>query len=410
MSTLKTTVDQVIARIPAVKGRGEEAAKQALVLPIIAALGYDIWNPDEVRPEYGADFVLSKRNGQQEKVDYAIVINDAPRIFIEAKSLDVSLDDPAATGQLARYFNSTTTVTLGILTNGLEWRFYTDCTQPNMMDSRPFHVSKLDAIDQGLEVFDYFIKSSFNPESIRKLATDILFTAKISEILKRELDLQDRDPSEALVRWVLGQEEVYTESRVTAAVVDRFRPIVKNGLTSVYRSIVRRSLTAMDSAAGEKIPPPPAVTLPPDPQVIPSFQTGIKIKTTEDELKAFAVIKGVFDTNFNGAQIFDPSQRKMDTAKIDFKDTEGYFGVYINKPAWWICRIVLETKTKWVGFDFSADKIDQARGLIPTNLTVLESSAMASLRVQVNSADDLHVLRDVIMLAIKSLLDSKPRS
>ena len=87
MSNLKTTVDQVMGRIAAVKGRGEETTKQALILPIITALGYDIYNPDEVRPEYGADFVLQKRNGQQEKVDYAILLNGAPRIFNEAKAL-----------------------------------------------------------------------------------------------------------------------------------------------------------------------------------------------------------------------------------------------------------------------------------------------------------------------------------
>ena len=412
MSNLKTTVDQVMGRIAAVKGRGEETTKQALILPIITALGYDIYNPDEVRPEYGADFVLQKRNGQQEKVDYAILLNGEPRIFIEAKALDVSLDDPSAPGQLSRYFNSTPTVTLGILTNGLEWRFYTDCTAPNMMDTRPFHIAKFDSLDQGLEVFDYFMKSAFNHESIRKLATDILFTAKIAEILRRELDLQDRDPSEALVRWVLSQEEIHTETRVTAAVVERFRPIVKNGLTSVTRSIVRRSLSAMDSAAAERVIPasPPAIAEPLQAAPAAAAAQGENgIITTENELKGFAIMKQVFDANFAGATVFDPSLRKEDSARLEYKDTSAYFGVYLNKPAWWVARLICEQKTKWIGFNLEGEKIEKAKALIPAGFTQLEASSTANLRVQINSIEDLKAMSELIKFALAATIDTLKR-
>ena len=46
----------------------EEAAKTALVMPFIQALGYDVFNPSEVIPEYTADVGTKKG----EKVDYAI--------------------------------------------------------------------------------------------------------------------------------------------------------------------------------------------------------------------------------------------------------------------------------------------------------------------------------------------------
>ena len=57
---LKSVVEQINARIPATRGRGEEATKQALILPLLSALGYDIWNPAEVCPEYEADFAIRK--------------------------------------------------------------------------------------------------------------------------------------------------------------------------------------------------------------------------------------------------------------------------------------------------------------------------------------------------------------
>ena len=52
----------------------EEATKQSLVIPFIRDLGYDIYNPAEVVPEYTAD--LDTKKG--EKVDYAILKDAAP--------------------------------------------------------------------------------------------------------------------------------------------------------------------------------------------------------------------------------------------------------------------------------------------------------------------------------------------
>src|SRR5438128_2356332 len=109
---IKETAERILNRVEAVTGRGEEATKQALVLPMIEALGYDIWHPAEVCPEYEADFAI-KKAGQKEKVDYAIFINGVARIYIEVKQYKTNLNDHQ--GQLSRYFNATPTVSLGIL-------------------------------------------------------------------------------------------------------------------------------------------------------------------------------------------------------------------------------------------------------------------------------------------------------
>jgi hypothetical protein len=44
----------------------EEATKNAFIMPFIQALGYDVFNPIEVMPEYTADLGIKKG----EKVDY----------------------------------------------------------------------------------------------------------------------------------------------------------------------------------------------------------------------------------------------------------------------------------------------------------------------------------------------------
>jgi len=46
----------------------EEMTKQSLILPFIQVLGFDVYNPLEIAPEYIADFGLKKG----EKVDYAV--------------------------------------------------------------------------------------------------------------------------------------------------------------------------------------------------------------------------------------------------------------------------------------------------------------------------------------------------
>ena len=89
LEKLKLVSSQVIGRILSVRGRGEEATKQALVLPMLDALGYDIWNPTEVCPEYEADFAV-KKAGQKEKVDLAISIGGVPKIYLEVKSIDAA--------------------------------------------------------------------------------------------------------------------------------------------------------------------------------------------------------------------------------------------------------------------------------------------------------------------------------
>ena len=60
----------------------EEATKQALILPFIQMLGYAIYDPTEVVPEFTADVGTKKG----EKVDYAILQDGRPVLLIECKT------------------------------------------------------------------------------------------------------------------------------------------------------------------------------------------------------------------------------------------------------------------------------------------------------------------------------------
>jgi hypothetical protein len=82
---------------------GEESTKMALIVPFLSALGYDVYDPSEVMPEYVADFA-TKKAGQFEKVDYALATNGNIVMIIEAKARDKKAQ--AHDGQLRKYFNS----------------------------------------------------------------------------------------------------------------------------------------------------------------------------------------------------------------------------------------------------------------------------------------------------------------
>ena len=58
----------------------EEATKNAFIMPIITALGYDVFNPFEVVPEMDCDLT---RKG--DKIDYAIKKDGRTILLIECK-------------------------------------------------------------------------------------------------------------------------------------------------------------------------------------------------------------------------------------------------------------------------------------------------------------------------------------
>ena len=114
----------------------EEATKHAFVMPFLKALGYDVFNPSEVVPEFISDIGLKKG----EKIDYAIMLNGTPAILVECKhwTQNLNLHD----GQLLRYFH-VSKAKFGMLTNGIIYRFYSDLVSENKMDEKPFFNSSI---------------------------------------------------------------------------------------------------------------------------------------------------------------------------------------------------------------------------------------------------------------------------
>lgn len=146
----------------------EEATKTALILPMISALGYDIFNPYELIPEMDCDL---SRGG--DKVDYAISIDGSIKIIIECKHHTCNLSAHAP--QLMKYY-AASEAKCGILTNGIEYWFYSDTVKQNIMDNEPFF--KFNILEMGNDIIEelyMFSKDRFNDDAIQGyiLETDL---------------------------------------------------------------------------------------------------------------------------------------------------------------------------------------------------------------------------------------------
>ena len=174
----------------------EEATKTSFVLPFIQMLGYDIFDPAEVVPEFTAD-IGTKKN---EKVDYALIKDGCATVLIECKRYGSSLSSDVVS-QLLRYFH-VTEARIGILTDGITYRFYSDLDQENVMDPRPFfEFNMLDYTDAQVRELKRFTKEEFDKSQIIGAARELRYLSEIKRLLAREL----ANPSDEFVKFVIRQ-------------------------------------------------------------------------------------------------------------------------------------------------------------------------------------------------------------
>lgn len=203
----------------------EETTKQSLIIPFIQLLGYDVFNPLEVKPEYSAEF--AKKKGA--RVDYAIFREDDPLIFFETKPVTEKLEK--YNSQLAYYFNSTHQLRLAVLTNGLDYYFFTDLNVTNVMDDSPFfRFNILSISNDSVDILNQIRKENFNTKSIFEIAEELVYKKDLDAAIARLL----KDPTNEFIRFILKEISI---SRITATVLDKFRPMVRQSILDAVEQI-----------------------------------------------------------------------------------------------------------------------------------------------------------------------------
>ncbi len=295
----------------------EEATKNAFIMPFLQSLGYDVFDPREVVPEFISDIGLKKG----EKIDYAIFKDGNVTILVECKHWRENLD--IHDGQLLRYFH-VSKAKFGLLTNGITYRFYSDLVEPNKMDEKPFlDFNITDIKENQIEELKKFHKSIFDSESIVNTASELKYTNELKQLFHKELS----NPSPEFVKHFAKQ--VYP-SNISTKILDLFTNLTKKSIQQYISDLITERLkvaltkedetTKAQEIANKEF----------------SKDDSSKVVTTEEELEGFMIVKSIL-------------RQKVELSRITQRDAQSYFAILLDdnnrKP---ICRLYLGNK-KFIG-------------------------------------------------------------
>ena len=308
----------------------EEATKTAFILPFIqSVLGYDVFNPTEVIPEFTADVGIKKG----EKVDYAIAKDGNIQILIECKKIGDELNIKHAS-QLYRYFG-VTTAKIAVLTNGQIYKFYTDLDSQNRMDEKPFLVLDICEIDEHvIPELEKLTKPAFDVDSIVSSAGELKYVGQIRRIIAQQL----KEPDDEFVRFFVAR--VY-DGPITQRIREQFAPLtlkaIKQYLNDQINDRLKNELSQRNKQHAHDTQPDNTA----DHASTNDSDDGVV--TTLEEIEGFNIVKAIVRSS-------------VEASRIAARDTKSYFGILLDdnnrKP---ICRLHFNRAQKYIGI-FDVDK------------------------------------------------------
>lgn len=283
----------------------EEATKNAFVMPFLQILGYDVFNAAEVIPEYIADWAAKKG----EKVDYTIKVGPQTVMLIECKQVGDNLD-ASKESQLANYFHHVQECNIGVLTNGIIYKFYTDLNAENIMDTEPFFVFDFGGLKEGhISKLEMFSKANITKTDV--INSDIIKIRNYSatvEVLRREF----ANPSEEWVKFITKQLPFIKKS--TEAVIEEFREHIKKAVIQFEQDFFDAQIARLKETTQAQ---------PTEQQAKPA-ETIIEkssIVTTVEEMQALAIVKSIL-------------YKMIPPEKIVLRDSENYCDVSFATTGW----------------------------------------------------------------------------
>lgn len=333
-------------RIPQIKTKlsTEESTKNSLIMPLLNILGYNVFDPTEVNPEYTADFGVKTK----EKVDYAILKDGQPIMLIECKPCTMTLGNKQAS-QLYRYF-SVCDAKIGILTNGLEYYFYTDLDEANKMDKKPFLTINLEALtEDNITQLAKFQKESFDTKLIITQGQRMREVGDLVKLLQDEID----SPSEDFVRFITKK---FYDGVVNQKIVEKYRPMIKAAFSQIIANRLNTKVQALQQSIDTDI------------QTVESSDTkNDGIVTTEEEILGFAIVRAI-------------GMKVVPVERIQMRDAKSYCAILFDnnnrKP---IVRMHFNSPTTKYVSTFNKEgketkqKVDNVYGLYGLQDQILEA-------------------------------------
>lgn len=318
----------------------EEATKNAFVMPFINnVLGYDVFDPTEVIPEFICDIGTKKG----EKIDYAILKNGEIQMLIECKKIGEPLNVNHAS-QLFRYFH-VTNARISILTNGQCYKFFTDLEAPNKMDEKPFlEIDLLDIDETVIPELKKLTKSAFDIDSIISAAGELKYVSLIKKILHAQMS----NPEDDFVKFFASR--VY-DGILTQKVRDNFASLTKKAASQYVNAQINERLKS--AMSGSQAPLQDLSNISEERESVKESKDEPDIITTMDELEGYHIVKAIVRT------VIEPQ-------RINHRDTKSYFGILIDdnnrKP---LCRLHFNRNQKYIGlFDLEKNETRHAIGSV----------------------------------------------
>lgn len=297
----------------------EEATKNALIMPFINALGYDVFNPLEVVPEFVADVGVKKG----EKVDYAIIQDNKPVILIECKKIDdKSLDIKKHATQLIRYF-SVTEAKFIILTNGVVYKFFSDIEETGKLDSNPFFTFNLaNYKETQVEQLKNFSKENFDIQSAFANASDLKYIQQFVDVLT----LEYQNPSAEFVKYFINKAGL-SEGRVMQSMIDKHTSTLKEAFNAFMSKTMKNVLDGSVSLTSPKVTEETKLD-----------KKKSQVETTIEELEGFAIVKSILNGH-------------IDLKRVVYRDNTSYFNILLDDNKYKnICRLYFNSSQKYISF------------------------------------------------------------
>lgn len=340
----------------------EETSKIALITPFLRLMGYDTTNPAEVKAEYTAD-VGTK---QGEKVDFAILENGEPLIFIECKSATNELTNDNIS-QLFRYF-SITDIQIGILTNGVEYKFFTTGEDNNRMDEKPFlDIDLLNLTKKDIKELEKFKKSNFDIDEVVSRADNL----KYRNLIKKTLLSEFEEPSEDFIK-AIGQQ-VY-EGRLTPNIKERFGNIISVAITEIINEKVNKTLS--DAVASNETQQEDNNAVEAEEEIID--EDGII--TTDVEKEGYFIVRSI------ASEVVDPDL-------IAIRDRKHY------------CNILFDNNQRYPIVRFYFNNEDHLRVEFYDEITLTSNGGKIGEKVDIENVSDLYKYKERILKVVNDYLE-----
>lgn len=322
----------------------------SLVVPFLRELGFDPFDPDVVVPEFTADVGTKKG----EKVDYALRQSGKIIMLIECKTANTNLNE-AHYGQLFRYF-SVTEARVGVLTNGIEYWFFSDVDEKNKLDTRPFYrFSLLEHNDADLKQLEQFTSRSFDPNHFDETASLLKYTTLLKKQIRQELN----SPSEDMIKLLASK--IYS-GRLTANAREMFAPLVYNAFNEIIREIVNSRLNhALSQVNADESKDADTDAA----EANATVDTKDQIVTTDQEREAFFIVKSI-------------ARRFVDADRISLRDQKSY------------CNVLLD----------NTNRKPVVRFLFDNNPQRIQFGKDPNQRFEISGVDDLFQYEEAIKLVL----------